>query len=51
MSYLLELELREVVSHLPWVLGTELGPLEEQQVLLSAELSFHHQTLVINFLK
>lgn len=35
----LELELQVVVSHLIWVLGTKLGPPEEQLALLTAEPS------------
>ena len=38
---LLVLVLQEVVSCLLWVLGTELGSLEEQQVLFTAESSLH----------
>lgn len=33
----LKLELEEVVSHMTWVLKTELSPLEEMQVLLTSE--------------
>lgn len=39
VSYLGELELQAVESHLLWVLGPELRSLQEQDVLLSAELS------------
>lgn len=42
VSDLLELELQLVVklsNVVAWVLGTELGPLQEQQVLLSVEPS------------
>lgn len=35
----LKLELQEAVSHMAWVLRTELGPLEEKRVLLTTELS------------
>lgn len=35
----LKLELEDVLSHLAWVPGTELGSLEEQQALLSTEPS------------
>lgn len=44
MLDLLELEL-QVVSNPVWVLGTELGLSEEQQVLLTAEPSFEHVLL------
>ena len=39
----LEKELHVVVSCPLWVLGTNLGPLEEQQVLLTAEPSLQIQ--------
>lgn len=35
----LELELKVVVSGLTWVLGTKLGPLQEQQIFLIIEPS------------
>lgn len=35
----LKLELQEAVSHMTWVLRTELGPLEEKRVLLTTKLS------------
>jgi hypothetical protein len=35
----LDLELQVVVSHLTWVLGTQLEFLEERQACLTAELS------------
>lgn len=35
----LELKLCVVVNHPIWVIGTELGLLEEQQALLTAELA------------
>jgi hypothetical protein len=35
----LELELQMVVSCLVWMLGTKLGPLEEQPLLLTPEPS------------
>lgn len=38
-SDLLQLELPMVVSHCVCVLGTELGPLKEQKVLLTTGLS------------
>jgi hypothetical protein len=37
MSYSQELELETAESSLTWVLGTELGPLQEQQMLLMAK--------------
>jgi hypothetical protein len=37
LSYPLELELELVVSLLVWVLGTKLGPLQEQQMFLTTE--------------
>lgn len=36
----LELELQKIVSHLIWVLRPELGPLKEQQMLLTTEPPF-----------
>lgn len=35
----MELELQKVISHLLWMLGTKLGPLQIQEALLTAELS------------
>lgn len=37
LSEPLELEVQVAVGHLMWVLGTEPGPLEEQQVRVTAE--------------
>lgn len=41
----LEMELQAAVSHPPWVLGTKLGPLPEQQVHLAMEPSLQPQRL------
>lgn len=38
---LLELELKMIMSCLKWVLGTNSGPLQNQQVILINEPSFH----------
>lgn len=37
-----ELDLQAVVSHVLWALGTELGPLGEQQALLTTEQTLQH---------
>lgn len=45
MSHTLKLELQEVVNPKMSVLGTELKPSKEQQVLSTAELSLQPQGL------
>lgn len=44
-----ELELQEAVNHFMWVLGAELGSLQELYVLLAAEPSFQLPGWVTNF--